>query len=256
MINDIVTDGHTAFVSTENNGLFVIEGQGTKKRIKIAENGLGLALQPGEILWISTAKGNILRYDLHRKTLHSMDRECGLNGNSIYNITTDRKGKLWILTRQNVTIFSPEKQTFSTLRASSPHIDMENFLCMYKDSDDSFYIGGQNGYLSVRTNAFSDKKKEKDFLPRLTAVTVNSQTRPISSATTTLKLPPSAQDLTLHLSTFTPLHSQNIRFAFRHASPRRVERPSARTEQHPPVTTLQRRQQPRNQIYGCQRTLE
>ena len=39
-------------------------------------------------------------------------------------------------------------------------------------------------------------------------------------------------------------------------SPRRVERPSARTEQHPPVTTLQRRQQPRNQIYGCQRTLE
>lgn len=146
-----------------------------------------------------------------------MDRECGLNGNSIYNITTDRKGKLWILTRQNVTIFSPEKQTFSTLRASSPHIDMENFLCMYKDSDDSFYIGGQNGYLSVRTNAFSDKKKEKDFLPRLTAVTVNSQTRPISSATTTLKLPPSAQDLTLHLSTFTPLHSQNIRFAFRHA---------------------------------------
>ena len=103
------------------------------------------------------------------------------------------------------------------MRASSPHIDMENFLCMYKDSDDSFYIGGQNGYLSVRTNAFSDKKKEKDFLPRLTAVTVNSQTRPISSATTTLKLPPSAQDLTLHLSTFTPLHSQNIRFAFRHA---------------------------------------
>ena len=146
-----------------------------------------------------------------------MDRECGLNGNSIYNITTARKGKLWILTRQNVTIFSPEKQTFSTLRASSPHIDMENFLCMYKDSDDCFYIGGQNGYLSVRTNAFSDKKKEKDFLPRLTAVTVNSQTRPISSATTTLKLPPSAQDLTLHLSTFTPLHSQNIRFAFRHA---------------------------------------
>ena len=146
-----------------------------------------------------------------------MDRECGLNGNSIYNITTDRKGKLWILTRQNVTIFSPEKQTFSTLRASSPHIDMENFLYMYKDSDDCFYIGGQNGYLSVRTNAFSDKKKEKDFLPRLTAVTVNSQTRPISSATTTLKLPPSAQDLTLHLSTFTPLHSQNIRFAFRHA---------------------------------------
>lgn len=217
MINDIVTDGHTAFISTENNGLLVIEGQGTKKRIKIAENGLGLALQPGEILWISTAKGNILRYDLHRKTLHSMDRECGLNGNSIYNITTDRKGKLWILTRQNVTIFSPEKQTFSTLRASSPHIDMENFLCMYKDSDDCFYIGGQNGYLSVRTNAFSDKKKEKDFLPRLTAVTVNSQTRPISSATTTLKLPPSAQDLTLHLSTFTPLHSQNIRFAFRHA---------------------------------------
>ena len=132
MINDIVTDGHTAFVSTENNGLLVIEGQGTKKRIKIAENGLGLALQPGEILWISTAKGNILRYDLHRKTLHSMDREYGLNGNSIYNITTDRKGKLWILTRQNVTIFSPEKQTFSTLRASSPHIDMENFLCMYK----------------------------------------------------------------------------------------------------------------------------
>ena len=114
MINDIVTDGHTAFVSTENNGLLVIEGQGTKKRIKIAENGLGLALQPGEILWISTAKGNTLRYDLHRKTLHSMDRECGLNGNSIYNITTDRKGKLWILTRQNVTIFSPEKQTFST----------------------------------------------------------------------------------------------------------------------------------------------
>lgn len=100
MINDIVTDGHTAFVSTENNGLLVIEGQGTKKRIKIAENGLGLALQPGEILWISTAKGNTLRYDLHRKTLHSMDRECGLNGNSIYNITTDRKGKLWILTRQ------------------------------------------------------------------------------------------------------------------------------------------------------------
>ena len=217
MINDIVTDGHTAFISTENNGLLVIEGQGTKKRIKIAENGLGLALQPGKILWISTAKGNILRYDLHRKTLHSMDRECGLNGNSIYNITTDRKGKLWILTRQNVTIFSPEKQTFSTLRASSPHIDMENFLCMYKDSDDCFYIGGQNGYLSVRTNAFSNKKKEKDFLPRFTAVTVNSQTRPISSATTTLKLPPSAQDLTLHLSTFTPLHSQNIRFAFRHA---------------------------------------
>lgn len=31
MINDIVTDGHTAFVSTENNGLLVIEGQGTKK---------------------------------------------------------------------------------------------------------------------------------------------------------------------------------------------------------------------------------
>ena len=54
-------------------------------------------------------------------------------------------------------------------------------------------------------------------MPRLTAVTVNSQTRPISAATTTLKLPPSAQDLTLHLSTFTPLHSQNIRFAFRHA---------------------------------------
>ena len=103
------------------------------------------------------------------------------------------------------------------MRASSPHIDMENFLCMYKDSDDCFYIGGQNGYLSVRTNAFSNKKKEKDFLPRFTAVTVNSQTRPISSATTTLKLPPSAQDLTLHLSTFTPLHSQNIRFAFRHA---------------------------------------
>lgn len=34
MINDIVTDGHTAFVSTENNGLLVIEGQGTKKKNK------------------------------------------------------------------------------------------------------------------------------------------------------------------------------------------------------------------------------
>ena len=65
-----------------------------------------------------------------------MDQACGLDGNSIYGITTDREGKLWILTRQTVTIFTPGEQTFSTLRASSPHINMENFLCMYKDSND------------------------------------------------------------------------------------------------------------------------
>lgn len=216
MVNDIITDGRTVFIATENNGLLVIDGQGTKKRIKIAGNCLGLALLPGKILWISTAKGNILHYDLQRNTLHPMDQACGLDGNSIYGITTDREGKLWILTRQTVTIFTPGEQTFSTLRASSPHINMENFLCMYKDSNDCFHIGGTNGYLTVRADAFLDQQKEKEFLPCLTTVTVNSKTRPVSSATTTLELPSSAQDLTLYLSTFTPLHSQNIRFAFRH----------------------------------------
>ena len=74
MVNDIITDGRTVFIATENNGLLVIDGQGTKKRIKIAGNCLGLALLPGKILWISTAKGNILHYDLQRNTLHPIDQ--------------------------------------------------------------------------------------------------------------------------------------------------------------------------------------
>ena len=258
MVNDIITDGRTVFIATENNGLLVIDGQGTKK-IKIAGNCLGLALLPGK---------NPL--DQHGQRQHTPLRPAtqypASHGSGM---RPGRQQHLWHHDRPvkgnygfspgKPSRYSPGEQTFSTLRASSPPINMENFLCMYKDSNDCFHIGGTNGYLTVRADAFLDQQKKRVSSSSLqpSRSTPRQDRFPRLQRLWNSRLPHKTSRYTFPRSR--PCTARIFRFCVSGTTGRHEEGnilPPRRAEQDPSVATLQGRQQSRNQIYRCQRALE
>lgn len=117
------------WVGTWGSGLFMFTpGQGFGRNfVRGLVNGLDqdriTDLHQGRngILWIGTASGGLVRYDVARDHFQTLQHQVGeplsLSDNDISVIREDRGGRLWVGHASGVDLFDPLKNSFSPLVA-------------------------------------------------------------------------------------------------------------------------------------------
>lgn len=192
-----------------------------------------------------------------RKTLHSMDRECGLNGNSIYNITTDRKGKLW---------FSPGKTSRYSLLKNKHSVRCAHrlltstwktsFACTKIATTASTSEDKTATCLSEQTLSRTRKKKKvfaasyrrHGKLPNKTYIFCYNDLETPSFCT---------RSHATHFHVHAPAQPEYPLCVPACRSPTKSGTSFRKDRTASTLSQLSKGdQQPRNQIYGCQRTLE
>ena len=219
IINDIISSNdNNIYLATESNGLLCLSMNNKKSAYKVNENCWNIAIAPNQKVWIGTQQGNIYCYTPQTKELTSMAKECGLDGSVITRLETSSSGKIWMMTNQKITIFDPDRNTFNTIHASDPTVFMNNFNCIYKDNDGIFYIGGTEGFLTyppLSTQQGIIETLQTSPL-KLTAIKVNGHLRVFDYENEIIELKPDERNIELFLSTFNPLNTEKIHYAFKY----------------------------------------
>ena len=113
-------------------------------------------------LWIGTYGGGIGKYDSVGETFIMYDRKNGLLNNAINSIEADDAGNLWVSTLKGMSCFNPETETFTNWSNRNGYTLLEtNLHSCLKNSDGTFYVGGNNRFLSFQPQLL----KRNGFIP-------------------------------------------------------------------------------------------
>jgi len=158
LVDCIIEDlNHTIWIGA-NNGLYIVnKSQRKLERFKgnkdpfFTEEIISIMYvyrDPKGLLWFATRNNGFFRYNPINNTLkHYTTKSTNqkLKTNAIRPITGDDQGNLWIGTKgEGICIFNPEKETFRYLN-SSDGLASDFVLCIQKDLNGNFWIGGHNG---------------------------------------------------------------------------------------------------------------
>ncbi len=160
-INSISQDNNTLWLSTENNGIYKIhipqeleETQVSKLKIEnikidiIKDHIQSLTADLSGTVWIGKKDGSLIAYNSSAKTFTNKTYDCGLNGEAILDIISDKYNNIWITTYKKVIEYNPKNNasiSYSALDGKQINSHLKNSLFKTKDSK-YIYIGGNRGY--------------------------------------------------------------------------------------------------------------
>lgn len=162
----------TLWIGTEH-GLYIFDkAANSLKQIDqypVADNIMGLMLDGGGKLWVSTDGNGLRVYDTKLKSLNSLPtgRNKGfISSNSIGQVIEDGEKRKWIATlRGGVNIIDQENAQFQTIKNDPLNKNslINNFVLSFcEDSTQNIWIGTDGGGLSVwnrKTNTFANYSK-------------------------------------------------------------------------------------------------
>lgn len=98
------------------------------------------------ITWFGTLDGGLLKYDGKKHFFTSYTRENGMPNNTVYAITKDASGFLWLSTNRGISRFDPKKETFVNYSVDDGLIGNQfNFKSGLCSSNGMMYFGAVNG---------------------------------------------------------------------------------------------------------------
>lgn len=98
-------------------------------------------------MWLGTGGGGLIQFNYHNNTLVNIfDESQGLCNNTVYSISEDKKGFLWLNTSHCITRFHPNTSTFLDFNESDGSLNAEfNPGAAFFASNGNYYYGGTNG---------------------------------------------------------------------------------------------------------------
>lgn len=117
--------------------------------------------QEGDIFWLSTKGGGLLKWDRTKQTCQQYTTKQGLAHNIVYAVLPDKFGYLWMSTDYGLVQFEPRTETFTTYLPSDgiPHEEF-NHTSFYKDKTGHLYFGGLNGVVRFEPKDFLIPQKD------------------------------------------------------------------------------------------------
>jgi ligand-binding sensor domain-containing protein/signal transduction histidine kinase/CheY-like chemotaxis protein len=100
----------------------------------------------GNNIWFGTLDGGLLKYDPVKDAFLSYGEQHGLPNNSVYAITEDHSGKLWLSTNRGLSMFDPTGESFHNYTVHDGLVGNQfNFKSGLAASDGMLYFGAVNG---------------------------------------------------------------------------------------------------------------
>lgn len=202
------------YFATEAAGLWKISDDKGTKQYDTQENYMVLSASADSTLWVGTQQGNVYCYNPQDSSFVPKTKDCGLLGDVILDLKPDKRGNVWILTAQRVTVYDPRTRTAGLICCSDPWVGLESFRSLYEGADGEMSIGGRGGILT-----FPDfnkvRKKTAASRPSLTSIQVNHAQRRLAGNTPVVLLKPGERHVELFFSTFSPLDINKVRYAYR-----------------------------------------
>lgn len=218
IINKIITsDSGDIYLTTESEGFWRISKRKVVYKYNTEENYLDLAITPDKNVWFCTQSGNVYCYMPATNEIACKTSDCGLNGDIVSEVESDNEGNVWMLTARKLIIYSPEKQTYNLIHSHNPSISFNNFLALRKGTNGKMYAGGIGGIVELNPQEQLSEDTGKRPIPiSWTFIKVNDNIKLPSGKSNKITLKPNERNVELFFSTFDPLNTNRIRYAFRY----------------------------------------
>lgn len=139
-------DQHIRVFQWENHDLVLL----SKLEISGSLNGFYEDAN-NKTIWLATTDGlvSLDKTNIAKKHI-TFTKEHGLSDNSIQSMAADKKGKLWLGTKNGLNLFNPIDTTFRSFNKSDGIASTEfNKKSILTRKDGSIWVGGSNGFTII-----------------------------------------------------------------------------------------------------------
>ena len=174
----------------------------------------------GDNIWLGTQAGHILRYNTITKETSDQSEACGMNGDRVNQMVTDRFGHIWIETNQRIIEYNGRNKATHIYSTHDGSIPMVRFIptAVLADSRGRICFGGIPGIICFEPSSSLDKKAQpaKTFI---TDIQVMKQSLLLGSGTIRtedhIELQSDDRDLEIFFSSLDHYHVRQVRYAYR-----------------------------------------
>lgn len=205
-------DDNTVFMNTEWQGLISYKDERIERLDSTIRNAIDLFLDEND-LWICTADGRLLLYDVTKKTMVDKSADCCLRGDSPWGLVV-LKGDVWLLFNQRIIIYSPEQNMLRYILPSDFDPQPAFFRGLYTDGDSRIFLECEKKCFEVHMKQDSGQKKVQERIALSAYQTTHGMHCP-GMNTRELNLAADERVVHLYFTTFDHMNRQHVRYAFR-----------------------------------------
>jgi ligand-binding sensor domain-containing protein/signal transduction histidine kinase/DNA-binding response OmpR family regulator len=162
---------HNLWICTYEQGIFRIDTLGKVSNFRTGSNHDILSnrivfchMDSTCMIWFGTVEGGLLRYNMEKNNFKSYTRDDGLPNNTVYAITKDRQGDLWLSTNKGISRFDPEQEVFVNYTENDGLVGNQfNFKSGLITSNGIMYFGAVNGLTYFNPEKLSIDYHEPDL---------------------------------------------------------------------------------------------
>lgn len=176
-----------------------------------------------ENIWIGTKEGSVIAYNTTDKSFTNRTVDCGLKGEAILDIISDKYNNIWVTTYKKIIEFNPKNNAYFVYSASDG-VQINSHLkgSFYKTTDSKYiYIGGNRGYSrfipseklnsplpKVQTKITDIKVQNKSILSQNNEVEFDTKNK-------SLILSPEDKNIEIYFSTLDYINAKKIKYAYK-----------------------------------------
>ncbi len=166
IVDIVAINDQEALLITSSNGLFLFNGQTIKKWETQAEsylvkNRVISAAFHSDLkhLYLGTEIGGIISFNMEGRVELLLNKQAGLQNNTVTTITIDNNGNLWLGTYNGI-----DKISLSNANGRIyPDGDLEGALYDILEWKDHYYFGTNNGLYKLKKRDYYNPLKETKF---------------------------------------------------------------------------------------------
>lgn len=176
-----------------------------------------------ENIWIGTKEGSLIAYNATDKSFTNRTVDCGLKGEAILDIISDKYNNIWITTYKRIIEFNPKNNAYFVYSASDGvqiNSHLKGSFCKTIDSK-YIYIGGNRGYSrfipSEKLNSPLTKVQTKITDIKVQNKSILSQNNEVEfdSKNNSLVLRPEDKNIEIYFSTLDYINAKKIKYAYK-----------------------------------------
>ncbi len=229
-------NNNSLWISSANNGIYKLQipqqikpEQISGLNIENINNALlcnhiqTITADQSGIVWIGKKDGGLIKYSTIDKTFTDKTYDCGLKGEAILDIISDKYNNIWITTYKKVIEYNPKNNasiSYSSLDGKQINSHLKNSLFKTKDSK-YIYIGGNRGYSRftpsehLLTKPQQTNVKITDIKIQNESILTPGKIEKFNKKENTLTLSPTDKNIELYFSALDYSNPDKIRYAYK-----------------------------------------
>ena len=205
-------DDGTVYMNTEWQGLISYKDGLITKLDTAIRNATDLFWDDNK-LWICTADGRVLRYDVEKKKQEDMSAELNLLGDVSAGIVV-LKGCVWLLFNQRLIIYSPERKVLHYIFPFDLYPQPVFFRRLYTDGVSRVYLECERKCYELVMKDDSNRPAVSEKVTLSAYQTIHG-TYSLGLGNHELNVASDERVVHLFFTTFDHLNTRHIRYAFR-----------------------------------------